>query len=180
MLKIKRICGIEADDKLKVGTMRVDFKDGSLANKWMSEELFESVLNVLGKKAINEIQSIVNYITFEKFDTFDKVVGACTNEGYEFSCNRFYKSENFKYWVRLIPVRDEYNYYIKVYLDDKYELDYKTVLRKFKNSRIVKVNEHDAVNEMDVNTLNKINEDFETAFVAEDGTIAVLVNELTI
>lgn len=102
----------EVKEELRIGTMRVDFADGSLSNKWTPTELFETISGI----EINEVQKIVNDIQFKSLNTFDKVGEECGGYGYKFECNRFCSSDKFNYWIKLIPVKGDYNYYIKVYL----------------------------------------------------------------
>jgi len=104
----------EVKEELRIGTMRVDFADGSLSNKWTSTELITTVDHSL----LREAQDIANDIQFNSLDTFDKVVEECGGEGYKFECNRFCSSDKFNYWVKLIPTMGDYNYYIKIYLKE--------------------------------------------------------------
>jgi S-adenosylmethionine hydrolase len=109
----------EVKEELRIGTMRVDFADGGLSNKWTGTKLMGDFIDKFGNVALNEAQETANDIQFKLLDTFDKVVEECGGNGYKFESNRFSYSDRFNYWIRLLPVKGDYNYYIKVYLKEE-------------------------------------------------------------
>lgn len=121
---IEKLCtadefSFEVKEELRIGTMRVDFNDGCLANKWVTSGLIKIFLGKFHMKAMIEVQKVVNDIEYRLLDTFDKVVKVCGAEGYDYETDRFISYGNCNYWIRLIPVMGEYNYYIKIYVKEE-------------------------------------------------------------
>ncbi|PLS19606.1 hypothetical protein CVD28_04095 [Bacillus sp. M6-12] len=110
MLILDKEQRFEVNKEKKIGHMRCDFADGRLANKWFPTEL-------ASKEGVNlkEIQNIVNAIMFEEITTFDKVIELCEGLGYDNTSNRFVYEGEYHYWINLVPVAGDYNYYIHVY-----------------------------------------------------------------
>lgn len=100
----------EVDKEKRIGHMRCDYQEGSIANTWFPTELTK-------KEGVNhrEIQEIVNEIMFKEITSFDKVIELCGGQGYENRCNRFVYKGDYNYWIDLIPVKGDYNFYIQVY-----------------------------------------------------------------
>lgn len=123
-VELKKLCTkdeftFEAKEKLRIGTMRVDFASGPPASKWTPSEFMKTFIDKFGIDAVNEVQAVVNDIQFRLLSTFDKVVDTCGGFGYRHETNRFIEYGKFNYWIRLIPVRGDYNYYIKIYLKEE-------------------------------------------------------------
>lgn len=91
-----------------IGTMRFDFADGGLCNKWFPYQ-------DLSEEDIKTIQKKVNEIMFDTYNTFDKIVEKCEGEGYDKETMLGEDEKEFFYAIKLIPVRLTYNGYIYVY-----------------------------------------------------------------
>lgn len=109
MVRLVKEYKFQVDDKKKIGHMRCDFADGHLANQWFPTDLANETEN------LHEIQNVVNKIMFEEIPSYDKVVELCGGEGIDKTTNFFIYEGNYNYWINLIPIRGEYNYYIHVY-----------------------------------------------------------------
>lgn len=97
-----------------IGTMRWDFADSdvSLSNRWFSYK------DTTGEE-VSEIQSKVNDIIFNKFNTLSSIVGEC--KGNSIKDEKMLKpleTDNFVYGIKLIPVKGEYNGYVFVFRKD--------------------------------------------------------------
>lgn len=107
-------------EELRLGTMRAYFDNGmQLCSSWFPTVMLNSYINHEDRRGIQEIQATINKIMFDRFKSFDKVYYLCDGYGYEHETNRFINGTKFNYWIRFIPVRGDYNYYIKVYLKEK-------------------------------------------------------------
>lgn len=109
----------EVKENLRLGTMRVDFSDGSLANTWLPSESMEGFINKYDMAGVEEIQKVVNEIQFELIDTFAKVQELCNGYGYDHQTNMYVSYGKCNYWIKLVPVQGDYNYYIKVYIKEE-------------------------------------------------------------
>lgn len=105
-------CPFTFTKEKKVGHMRGDYANGSLANVWVPTGESFTALTLEEKK---EIQSVCNQILFETFNSFDKIVDFCEAEGYGNEKNLFTQSEHFDYWIRLNPVKSDYCIYVHTY-----------------------------------------------------------------
>ena len=85
-----------------LGTMRFDFYDGELANKWNAR----SLLKELNAKEKKELQKELNYIQFELIKSFDTVIKICEEK----EVLVYIDLDIAKYVIKLIPVRDEFSY----------------------------------------------------------------------
>jgi hypothetical protein len=107
---LEKNCPFEFEAEKKVGHMRCDFQDGSLANSWFpTDHSKDENVN------LTDIQNTVNSVMFDELTTFEKVVELCGGEGYDFRQNRFFVEGDYNYWIDLIPAKGDYNYYIHVY-----------------------------------------------------------------
>lgn len=91
-----------------LGTMRFDFADGSMCNKWFPYQ-------DLTKEDIASIQPQVNIIMFDTYNTFEKIIEKCGGTGYNYEKTLYEETDNFLYAIKLIPVTGAYNGYIYVY-----------------------------------------------------------------
>lgn len=93
-----------------LGTMRFDYADGEtkIANRW-------SPYQDLSKKDIPEIQTYVNDIMFNRFNSFSKIIQECNGTSFNNEKILYEETLNFIYAIKLIPVKGEYNGYIYVY-----------------------------------------------------------------
>lgn len=91
-----------------VGTMRFDFADGGMCNKWFPYQ-------DLSQEDIISIQPKVNDIMFNTYNTFDKIIEECGGTGYDKEKTIYQDEENFFYAIKLIPAMGTYNGYIYVY-----------------------------------------------------------------
>lgn len=93
-----------------LGTMRFDYADGEtkIANRW-------NPYQDLSKEDIPEIQTYVNDVMFNRFNSFSKIVQECNGSGFTNEKVWYEETPNFIYAIKLIPVKGEYNGYIYVY-----------------------------------------------------------------
>lgn len=125
--KLVELCsGEEFSFKVKeenrVGTMRVYFDgDVQLCNSWFPSSNMRELANTYGKRLLVELQDVLNDIMFNKLNTFDKVIDTCGGYGYDYEANRFTQFGQCNYWIRLIPAKGDYNYYIKDYIKEDAE-----------------------------------------------------------
>lgn len=91
-----------------IGTMRFDFADGDMCNKWFPYQY-------LTKEDIAYIQHKVNDIMFNIYDTFDKIIAECGGTGYNYEKIVYQEEHDFLYAIKLIPVMGTYNGYIYIY-----------------------------------------------------------------
>lgn len=107
--------GVKESQERMVGSMRCDFCDGILSNKFFQATNFESLKEGLD---LHQIDMECNFIMFEKFKDFQSIVDAChpstriTDE----HNNLFSEGKECNYWIRLIPEHGDYNMYIKMYV----------------------------------------------------------------
>lgn len=96
-------------DKL-IGRMRFDFCNGPscLSNSWYP-------VTEIDKEEINEVNSKVNEIMFNRFFNFNEIIKECGGEGHDKEKIIEEKTINFDYAIKLIPVEGTYNGYIFVY-----------------------------------------------------------------
>lgn len=92
-----------------LGIMRFDFYNGSLANSWNEKELIKR-LKEENKIDLKELQQEINEIQFELIKNYEKVVELCGGEGYNNEILLYIEYKNFKYVIKLVPVRDSYSY----------------------------------------------------------------------
>lgn len=98
----------EINNDKRLGTMRIDWYDGRLANQWNPNKLLIE-LNESRKINLKVLQKELNYIQFELLSSFEKVTGLCDGIGYDKETNLYFRW-NFNYIIRLIPVRYSYSY----------------------------------------------------------------------
>lgn len=110
MVVLKKEYTFEVDNEKKIGHMRCDFADGSIANTW-----FPTALAKKDGVNLQEIQDVVNEIMFKEITSFEKVVELCNGQGYDFRSNLFVYEGKYNYRIDLIPAKGDYNYYIHVY-----------------------------------------------------------------
>ena len=91
-----------------LGTMRFDFADGGMCNKWFPYQ-------TLSREDIELIQPKVNEIMFGTYNTFDKIVEECGGTGYNNEKVLYQNTEKYLYAIKLIPARGAYNGYIYIY-----------------------------------------------------------------
>lgn len=91
-----------------LGTMRFDFADGGMCNKWFPYQ-------TLSREDIELIQPKVNEIMFSTYNTFDKIVEECGGIGYNNEKVLYQNTEKYLYAIKLIPAMGAYNGYIYVY-----------------------------------------------------------------
>lgn len=99
---------MEHNKEKHVGTMRFDYNDGSLCNRWFPYK-------DITQKEIDEIQPKVNEIMFDKFKEFKDVINVCNGTSYDDTKFIEERTDNFVYNIKLIPVKGDYNGYIFVY-----------------------------------------------------------------
>lgn len=99
---------MEHNKEKHVGTMRFDYNDGGLCNRWFPYK-------DLSQEDINEIQPKVNKIMFDKYKTFDDIIKICNGTSYDDTKFIEESTDNFMYNIKLIPVKGDYNGYIFVY-----------------------------------------------------------------
>lgn len=106
----------EFKKELMIGSMKVDFNSGNLANSWSTSDLMNLFIFKYHADGLTEIQNVMNDIMFRLLDTYKKVVDECGGfEGHEYETNRYVSHGNCNYWIRLIPFMGGSNYYIKAY-----------------------------------------------------------------
>lgn len=91
-----------------LGTMRFDFADGGMCNKWFPYQ-------DLSREDIESIQPVVNDIMFNTYNTFDKIIEECGGTGYNYEKTIYKEEKDFLYAIKLIPAMGAYNGYIYVY-----------------------------------------------------------------
>lgn len=91
-----------------LGTMRFDFADGGLCNRWFPYQ-------DLSEEDVLIIQPKVNEIMFGTYNTFDKIVEKCGGIGYDYEKTIYDEEELYLYVIKLMPVKGIYNGYIYVY-----------------------------------------------------------------
>lgn len=91
-----------------LGTMRFDFADGGMCNKWFPYQ-------TLSREDIELIQPKVNEIMFGTYNTFDKIVEECGGTGYNNEKVLYQNTEKYLYAIKLIPAMGAYNGYIYIY-----------------------------------------------------------------
>lgn len=91
-----------------LGIMRYDFTSGELSNKWIPHK------DICEEDRIS-IQSKINIIMYNKYNTLKKIIEECGGTGYNKEKILYEESEKFLYAIKLIPVIDNYNGYIYVY-----------------------------------------------------------------
>ena len=99
---------MEHNKEKHLGTMRFDYNDGGICNRWFPYQN-------LSKEDIEEIQPKVNEIMFDRFKTFGDVIKECCGESYDKTKLLEEETANFKYAIKLQPVKGDYNGYIFVY-----------------------------------------------------------------
>ena len=108
-MKILKGLGNVADDPSKrIGTMRIDWYDGPIANKWFPTEYFDTAK----KEGMNvaKVQEEVNEIIFHKFLKYDNILEACEGYGYQHEKHFHCVGEQCDFSIRLVPVRTDYSY----------------------------------------------------------------------
>lgn len=108
-MELKKGLGNVANDPGKrIGTMRIDWNDGPIANSWFPTEYFDTA-----KKegmSVEKVQAEVNEIIFHKFLKYDNVLEACNGNGYDNETHFHCIGEECDFGIRLIPVRTDYSY----------------------------------------------------------------------
>lgn len=99
----------QIDNQKKLGVMRIDWYDGKLSNTWNPTELLIN-LKKNNKIDLQQLQEELNYIQFDKLNSFDKIVKMCDGTGYERETLLFVQGKYNNYAIKLIPVRDSYSY----------------------------------------------------------------------
>lgn len=114
--EITKEMGFKFQKELKIGHIRADFNDGDKNpfNRWFANEDIQ-VLTDKHDIDLKEVQEAVNYVMFEHFSTWDKLVEACGGTGYDKETNYFGTHGKCNYWIRLLPCKGDYNMYINVY-----------------------------------------------------------------
>lgn len=99
----------EFDNNNKLGVMRIDWYDGSLANTWSPTKL---IIELNNKKVVDlqQLQQELNIIQFEKLKNFDEVIKYCGGGGFENETLLYVVGKNQNYIVKLIPLKDSYSY----------------------------------------------------------------------
>ncbi len=94
-----------------------DFAD---SDKSMSTTCHPGKYYPRDKALLCEIRETVKQIC-KKFETFQELYNMCDLERFNGSGETDYYtySDNFNYWVRLLPSRDSYNAYIKFYFKEE-------------------------------------------------------------
>lgn len=98
----------EINNSNRLGTMRIDWYDGKIANQWNPTEL---LIKLKDSRLIdlNVLQEELNYIQFGLLYSFENVVRLCDGTGYDKETHVYFVGE-FSYGIRLIPIRDSYSY----------------------------------------------------------------------
>lgn len=99
---------MEHNKEKHVGTMRFDFNDGGICNRWFPYQ-------DLSSENIAEIQPKVNEVMFDRFNSFQTVIERCKGTSYDNTTFIEEETNSFIYNIKLIPVKGDYNGYIFVY-----------------------------------------------------------------
>lgn len=110
-LKFTELTITNYDENKKIGTMRFDFFDGNLANKW----IVGTAASNISIEKLKEIQKVLNYIQFEEFNSLRKIVRFCGGTSYNDERYVEVKYNSILYIIKLIPVYGSYNGYIHVF-----------------------------------------------------------------
>ena len=92
----------------RIGTMRIDWYDGRIANKWFPTEYFDTA-KIKGMN-VAKVQEEVNEIIFHKFLKYENVLEACEGHGYHHSKQFYCKGEQCDFSIKLNPVITDYSY----------------------------------------------------------------------
>lgn len=108
MKLLKDASNIANDSSRRIGTMRIDWYDGRIANRWFPTEYFDTA-KIKGMN-VAKVQEEVNEIIFHKFLKYENVLEACEGHGYHHSKHFYCVGEQCDFSIKLIPVITDYSY----------------------------------------------------------------------
>lgn len=103
----------EVSEDNRLGTMRIDWGDGAIANQWYPTKLL-AALETSHKIDKRKLQQELNYLQFDLLSSFDSIEKYCNGTGYGKE-QLFSFLGTYNYAIRLIPSMYAYSY-IYVYL----------------------------------------------------------------
>lgn len=96
------------DQSKLVGGLRAYFPDNRLSLQWTFQK------NDILKPLHEHVESIISSL-FEYVPNMDTVYSICDEEKNEEHADRFFITEHFNGWIRLLPAEDGYCIYLKIY-----------------------------------------------------------------
>lgn len=108
----------EFNKEKKLGHIRCDFDRGRASKPFSTWFKSDNMQYLVKKHSIDlkKIDSTINCILESKIDSYDKVVELCGGKiGYSAENSVYLQRDECNYWIRLIPVKEDYNIYISVY-----------------------------------------------------------------
>ena len=102
-------CGevtVTQDEKL--GVMRIDWFDGRIRSKWFPTDRFQMLCEE-NEISIPTLQEEINEIIFELLKDLSSVIDLCMGDSYQHECTYYVQGKEVNYYVRLIPVEDDYS-----------------------------------------------------------------------
>lgn len=104
----------EFDMTKKIGHVRSQFGFKGLIAQQFVRTTEKAIYEVI--EDAHKVDQVNEQILKEIKNLYNLVDEFCEgNEGYEYHYNLYYSDDNANYWVRLIPVVDDYNCYISIY-----------------------------------------------------------------
>lgn len=115
-INVKQLKQLRLDKNKSLGIMRIDWcgSYGQLCNQWFPSQNDSSMIQT-HPICLETLNQQLNDLMFHQLNTFEKVINRCQGEGYQYEETFKVEGEEFDFFIRLKPVRDEYSH-IFVYL----------------------------------------------------------------
>ena len=107
-INVKQLKRLGLDENKALGIMRIDWCGSyrKICNQWFpSQNYSTSIQN--HQICIETLKQQLNDLMFNVLNTFEKVIERCQGEGYQYEETFRVEGDEFNFFIRLKPVRDE-------------------------------------------------------------------------
>ncbi|EGC92670.1 hypothetical protein HMPREF9402_2874 [Turicibacter sp. HGF1] len=107
-INVKQLKRLGLDENKGLGIMRIDWcgSYSEICNQWFPSQNYLSIIQN-HHICIETLKQQLNDLMFNELNIFEKVMERCQGEGYQYEETFKVEGDEFDFFIRLKPVRDE-------------------------------------------------------------------------